>query len=123
MGKRMEKRKKKIALKEKRKTAQRIDMKMIIPGDQGPQKEEEGLFKMSDLKSAKDVELVNDQAGDHVASDAESDDDDLKPKAKVIKYSKDKGELDQDQLQYSQKKDSEGEEENEGSESSEESDD
>ena len=30
--KRAERRKKKIALKEKRKTAQRIDLKMIIPG-------------------------------------------------------------------------------------------
>merc|ERR1712051_1020026 len=81
--KRAERRKKKIALKEKRKTAQRIDLKMIIPGDQGPTKQEEGLFKISDLKSAKDVELAIDQAGDNVAADADSEDENLKPKAKL----------------------------------------
>merc|ERR1712241_29554 len=74
--KKADRRKKKIALKEKRKTAQRIDMKMIIPGDQGPTKQEEGLFKISDLKTAKDVEMVNDQAPDKVASDADSDEGD-----------------------------------------------
>ena len=71
-------------------------------GDQGPTAQEEGLFKISDLKTAKDVEMVNDQAPDKVASDADSDEE-FESKAKVVKYSKDKGELDQDQLQYSQK--------------------
>jgi len=117
--KKADRRKKKIALKEKRKTAQRIDLKMIIPGDQGPTAQEEGLFKISDLKTAKDVEMVNDQAPDKVASDADSDEE-FESKAKTVKYSKDKGELDQDQLQYSQKDDSD---DDEGSESSEDSDD
>ena len=71
-------------------------------GDQGPTAQEEGLFKISDLKTAKDVEMVNDQAPDKVASDADSDEE-FESKAKTVKYSKDKGELDQDQLQYSQK--------------------
>merc|ERR1711971_1011818 len=114
--------KKKIALKEKRKTAQRIDLKMIIPGDQGPTKQEEGLFKISDLKSAKDVELAIDQAGDNVAADADSEDENLKPKAKLVKYSKDKGVLEED-LQYKEEKEgSENGDDEEGSDSDEESD-
>ena len=72
-------------------------------GDQGPTKQEEGLFKISDLKSAKDVELAIDQAGDNVAADADSEDEDLKPKAKLVKYSKDKGVLEED-LQYKEEK-------------------
>jgi len=96
---------------------------MIIPGDQGPTKQEEGLFKISDLRTAKDVELVNDQAPDKVAADADSDDGDFEPAAKRVKYSKDKGELDQDDLQYSKKDDAEDEDDDQGSESSEDSDD
>ena len=72
-------------------------------GDQGPTKQEEGLFKISDLKSAKDVELAIDQAGDNVAADADSEDENLKPKAKLVKYSKDKGVLEED-LQYKEEK-------------------
>jgi len=120
--KRAERRKKKIALKEKRKTAQRIDLKMIIPGDQGPTKQEEGLFKISDLKSAKDVELAIDQAGDNVAADADSEDE-QEPKAKFVKFSKDKEEevLEED-LQYSKKEGSDDEGDEEGLDSDEESD-
>ena len=72
-------------------------------GDQGPTKQEEGLFKISDLKSAKDVELAIDQAGDNVAADADSEDE-QEPKAKFVKFSKDKEEevLEED-LQYSKK--------------------
>ena len=51
------------------------------------------------MKSAKDVELAIDQAGDNVAADADSEDENLKPKAKLVKYSKDKGVLEED-LQY-----------------------
>merc|ERR1712051_549855 len=94
----------------------------IIPGDQGPTKQEEGLFKISDLKSAKDVELAIDQAGDNVAADADSEDENLKPKAKLVKYSKDKGVLEED-LQYKEEKEgSENGDDEEGSDSDEESD-
>ena len=37
------------------------------------------------MKSAKDVELAIDQAGDNVAADADSEDENLKPKAKLVK--------------------------------------
>ena len=69
-------------------------------GDEGPTKQEEGLFKISDLKTAKDVELANDQAPDTLATNSDSEED--QPKAKTVKYSKDKGVLDQDDLQYNQ---------------------
>ena len=55
------------------------------------------------MKSAKDVELAIDQAGDNVAADADSEDE-QEPKAKFVKFSKDKEEevLEED-LQYSKK--------------------
>ena len=55
------------------------------------------------MKSAKDVELAIDQAGDNVAADADSEDENIKPKAKLVKYSKDKGVLEED-LQYKEEK-------------------
>lgn len=106
--KRAERRKKKKTLKEKRKTAQRIDLKMILPGDKGPTKEEEGLFDISTLKTSKDIERANDQAPDDIVED--SDDDETTKKAKVVKYSKENGHLDQNALDYNENSDEEAEE-------------
>merc|ERR1712142_201194 len=49
-------RKKKKELKEKQKRIEKINLKMIIPGDEGPTATEEGLFRMSDLRSKDDLE-------------------------------------------------------------------
>ncbi len=98
--KRADRRKKKNALKEKRKIAKRIDLKMIIPGDAGPTRQEEGLFEIKALKSKKDVERVNDQAPEDLADDSDSDSEDASRKRKAVKYSKEKGSLDQDGLYY-----------------------
>ena len=94
-----ERRKKKNALKEKRKIAQKIDMKMIIPGDEGPRREEEGLFQVSDFKTKKDL----DKATDFVAPDItvpESDSENEGVKPKVVKYSKENKHLDDKELNY-----------------------
>lgn len=107
-----ERRKKKNALKEKRKIAKRIDLKMIIPGDEGPTKHEEGLFQISDLKSAKDVDAANDQSPDQMASDFDSDEETEK-KAKMVKYSKEVSHLDKAGLFYKDETDSEAEESSE----------
>ena len=104
---RKEKRKKKKTLKEKRKIAQRIDLKMIIPGDEGPKWEEDGLFQVSDLKTKKDLDRATDQAPDALVSDSDSDGGEKRPK--VVKYSKDDKNLDQDELRYKDDSESEGE--------------
>ena len=104
---RKEKRKKKKTLKEKRKIAQRIDLKMIIPGDEGPKWEEDGLFQVSNLKTKKDLDRATDQAPDALVSDSDSDEGEKRPK--VVKYSKDDKNLDQDELRYKGDSESEGE--------------
>ena len=43
---RKEKRKKKKEKKEQDKRVQRLNLKMIIPGDEGPRAEEHGLFQV-----------------------------------------------------------------------------
>ena len=92
-----ERRKKKKSLKEKRKTAERIDLKMIIPGDRGPTLQEEGLFKISDIKTTKDMKKVVDQSPETLEQDS---DEDTQKKPKVEKYSKEKGKLDKAGLFY-----------------------
>merc|ERR1712154_518740 len=57
-----ERRAKKKALKEKRKAAERIDLKMVIPGDKGPTLQEEGLFKLRDIQSSSEMKSIADQA-------------------------------------------------------------
>lgn len=110
--KKVDKRKKKRALKEKRKIAQRIDMKMIIPGDEGPTKQEEGLFKITDVKTKKDLAKIIDQAPDTLASDSDDDPEDQMPKKKAVKYSKeDKNHIDAlDQPQESESDEDSGKE-------------
>ena len=96
-----DRRKKKRSLKEKRKIAQKIDLKMIIPGDEGPVREEEGLFQMADLKTKKDLDRAIDQAPEQVVPDSDSDGDESKPK--VQKYSKENKNLDENELIYKEK--------------------
>ena len=113
---RTERRAKKRDLKEKRKTAERINLKMIIPGDEGPTLQEEGLFKLSDIKSTKEIKAVTDQDPDTL--DQDSDDDDASKKPKKQKYGKEKGRLDKSGLYYKDDSDdSESEEENTGDKS------
>lgn len=92
--KREAKMKRKREMKEKRKTAEKIDLKMILPGDEGPVREEEGLFRMKDLKSARDVDGIMEQEPD-VLVESDDDDDENKPKKeKTIKYDKEGTHLD-----------------------------
>ncbi len=117
---RLAKRAKKKASKEKRKTAEKINLKMILPGDEAPVREEEGLFRMRDLRSKKDVEDVTEKATEAEtlaeSEEEEDSDDELKVKLKSVPYKKEKGRIDKSGLFY---KESDSEEE----ESSEEEDD
>ena len=86
---------------------------MIIPGDQGPVQEEEGLFRMKDIDSADKLSNVaDDQQPDDVAEDSE--DEDSKPrKSKTEKFGREKGRLDKSGMYYK-----ESASEDEGGESS-----
>merc|ERR1719341_152162 len=65
---------KKKELKEKQQRIEKINLKMIIPGDEGPTAVEEGLFRMSDLKNTADLEkVVSDAKVNEVADDSEEE--------------------------------------------------
>jgi len=92
---------KKKELKEKRKIAEKINLKMIIPGDEGPKMVEDGLFKISELKSKADLEKVGDDTQlEELAEDSESDVDEEALRPKHEKYSKEDGVLDSEGLWY-----------------------
>ena len=93
-----ERRAKKKMLKEKRRAAERIDLKMVIPGDKGPTLQEEGLFKLSDIKSKQQMNSVTDQSPDTLEHD--SDEEQTSKKPKKVKYSKEEGKLDKSGLFY-----------------------
>ena len=93
-----ERRAKKKALKEKRKAAERIDLKMVIPGDKGPTLQEDGLFKLSDVQCSEDINSVVEQAPDTLEQDP--DEDRQVKKLKTEKYSKEMGTLDKSGLFY-----------------------
>eukprot|EP00090_Calanus_glacialis_P014505 TRINITY_DN2330_c0_g1_i1.p1 TRINITY_DN2330_c0_g1~~TRINITY_DN2330_c0_g1_i1.p1 ORF type:complete len:844 (+),score=377.15 TRINITY_DN2330_c0_g1_i1:35-2566(+) len=92
---------KKKELKEKQRRVEKINLKMIIPGDEGPTATEEGLFRMSDLKNKDDLErVVNDGKVDVVAEDSDVEEDEIRPKHE--KYEKDMGVLDSNGLWYNE---------------------
>merc|ERR1712088_207565 len=53
---------KKKDLKEKQKRVEKINLKMIIPGDEGPTADDLELFRMSQLSSSADLKKVSDDA-------------------------------------------------------------
>ena len=67
------KRKKKKEQKEKTKRAQRINLEMIHPGDEGPKRQEENLFKLSKLTSKTDLETVMEQTPELLAEDSDDE--------------------------------------------------
>jgi len=94
-------RKKKKELKEKQKRVEKINLKMILPGDEGPTAAEEGLFRMSDLKNKDHLDtVVNDSKVDVFAEDSGDEETDVRPKHE--KYSKEKGAIDSNGLWYNE---------------------
>ena len=93
-------RKKKKESKEKQKRNDKINLKMIIPGDEGPTASEDGLFKMSQLQSSDQLDKVlkEDEAHDIAVDSDESDVDEKLPRH--TKYDREKGTLDSEGLWY-----------------------
>merc|ERR1712242_268096 len=92
------KRQKKKELKEKQKRIEKINLKMILPGDEGPQAAEDGLFQMSDLKNTEDLDkVVDDKNVEDIVEESEEED---RPRPKHEKYDKEDGTLDSEGLWY-----------------------
>lgn len=90
---------------------------MVIPGDQGPIHEEEGLFRIKDLKSGSALKKVTEDNDSNIVADSDEDDDKLNGKRqKNEKFSREKGKLDKSGLFY---KNSDSEDEQSDDESSE----
>jgi len=91
-------RKRKKELKERQKRIERLNLKMIIPGDEGPTASEEGLFKISALKSSNDLkEVLDNRTGD---VDYDSEDEEKVKKMKFARFDREKGTMDEDGLWY-----------------------
>lgn len=94
---------KKKELKEKQKRTEKINLKMIIPGDEGPTASEEGLFLMSQVKTKADLNrIANDGDADVVAEDDSDSEDEDAPRPKHEKYLKEHGALDSEGLWYNE---------------------
>merc|ERR1712156_848514 len=91
---------KKKELKEKQKRLEKINLKMIIPGDEGPTADDLELFRMSQLSSSVDLKKVSDDAhADMVAQESDEEDEEA-PRPKHEKYNKEDGTLDGEGLWY-----------------------
>ena len=92
------KRVKKKELREKQKRLEKINLEMVIPGDDGPKMTEDGLFQMSALKSSADVDkVIDDRDMEEVVEESE---DEEAPRPKHEKYDKESGTLDSEGLWY-----------------------
>lgn len=98
------KRKKKKALKERKKLNERLNLKMVLKGDDGPTMEGDELFSIKMIKDKTDMVKLIDQAPDVVAES--EDENECEIKRKYIRYDKDQSSLDSSGLYY---KDSESE--------------
>ncbi|KAG7207264.1 hypothetical protein KM043_008939 [Ampulex compressa] len=111
------KRKKKKANKERQKLHERLNLKMVHKGDEGPTLEGEEMFSLKEIKTHRQLEEVVDQVPDVVAESEDSDEECAKPKK--VAYDKEKGHLDSSGLFY---KTEDSEVEDSGNESDENSD-
>ncbi|XP_071872427.1 pre-rRNA 2'-O-ribose RNA methyltransferase FTSJ3 [Bombus fervidus] len=93
------KRKKKKANKERQKLNERLKLKMIHKGNEGPVLEGDNMFSLKDIRTHQQLENIMDQHPDRVAeSDVDSDAEQRKPKR--VRYNKDEGHLDSSDLYY-----------------------
>ncbi|CAF4771467.1 unnamed protein product [Pieris macdunnoughi] len=98
--KRLLKRKRKQLNKQRQKLAEKMNLKMVLKGDDGPILESNDMFRLSDIKDVKfQLNMVIDQAPDIVAEASDSDDEG-KVKQKYMKYDVEDSKLDSSGLFY-----------------------
>lgn len=88
-------RKKKKVNKERAKLSEKLNLKMIIKGDEGPREDlDDVIFNLKDIKNKKDLSQIIDQIAPD-GDEFDSSDDELKPK--YVRYDKEtKGDLYED---------------------------
>uniref|UniRef100_A0A0A9XC52 Putative rRNA methyltransferase n=1 Tax=Lygus hesperus TaxID=30085 RepID=A0A0A9XC52_LYGHE len=109
------KRKKKRANRERTKLQEKLNLKMIHKGDDGPVEEDtqEPLFNLNQIKTKKALENVDDQTPDVLAEshDEDSSDDEKGFRSSYLPYSKEKGSLDKSGKYYNDSDEEEDEDE------------
>ncbi|XP_059054381.1 pre-rRNA 2'-O-ribose RNA methyltransferase FTSJ3 [Achroia grisella] len=97
---RLSKRKRKQLNKQRQKLAEKMNLKMVLKGDDGPILENHDMFKLSDIKNAKQLANIIDQRPDIVADASDESDDEPRIKAKYMKYDVESSKLDSSGLYY-----------------------
>ncbi|KPJ06116.1 Putative rRNA methyltransferase 3 [Papilio machaon] len=97
---RLQKRKRKQLNKQRQKLAEKMNLKMVLKGDGGPILESNDMFRLSDIKNAKELEQLVDQQPDVLAEGSDDSDSELKSKPKYMKYDVEASKLDSSGLYY-----------------------
>ncbi|XP_011499411.1 PREDICTED: pre-rRNA processing protein FTSJ3 [Ceratosolen solmsi marchali] len=92
------KRKRKKINKEKNKLAKKINLKMVIKGDQGPIMECDDMFSLKQIETIDHLKKIENQCPDLLA-ESDNDSDDVQT-PKIVKYEKGTGHLDSKGLYY-----------------------
>jgi len=87
------KRKRKRTNKERKKLQDRLNLKMVLRGDEGPKLERDDVFRLQQIESSKALENVIDNTPDILAESEPESDDELPKKRKFVTYEKDGGDL------------------------------
>ncbi|KAL0272132.1 UNVERIFIED_CONTAM: hypothetical protein PYX00_005220 [Menopon gallinae] len=111
---RAQKKKRKAAEKERKKLQEKMNLKMVLEGDEGPKLEEEHIFRLSQIRSGKELSKLSDQDPETLAESEPESEDEL-PKPKKVRFDKEKTYLDSSGKFY---KEEESEPESEGEASS-----
>lgn len=93
------KRKKKKVNKERQKLNERLNLKMIHKGDEGPKLEGDDMFSLNQIKTHQQLEQVTDQPPDMLAEEEPDSEAEVR-KPKKVRYNKDEGHLDSKGLYY-----------------------
>ncbi|CAG4989562.1 unnamed protein product [Parnassius apollo] len=94
------KRKRKQLNKQRQKLAEKMNLKMVLKGDGGPIMESHDMFRLSDIKSSKELDHLVDQEPDIVTERSDDSDSELNPKPKYVKYDVESSKLDSSGLYY-----------------------
>ncbi|CAH2264036.1 pre-rRNA 2'-O-ribose RNA methyltransferase FTSJ3 [Pararge aegeria] len=94
------KRKRKQLNKQRQKLAEKMNLKMVLKGDDGPIMESHDMFKLADIKNSEQLKMLIDQQPDIVVDGKEDSDDEMKTKAKYVKYDVEASKLDSSGLFY-----------------------
>ncbi|CAG2066271.1 unnamed protein product, partial [Timema podura] len=84
------KRKKKRTNKERKKLQDRLNLKMVLRGDEGPRLEGDDMFALNQVTTVEALNTVIDQVPDTVAESEPDSDEELEPKRKMVAFKRDR---------------------------------